>query len=153
MAVWSHNRYITGLLILVILGHWSLILQGALPTPNTVIFHSPFPPIPFHTCLLPPPNSHLNNTESNQMLTAHAGVLLRATWVPGTGCVITSTNTTVLAATFIYSMAFDLIVLILNAYKLLGVKVKRGKGEAGAMASSRLGRLIFGDGLIFFFIA
>ena len=26
--VWSHNRYIVGLLVLVILGHWTLILQG-----------------------------------------------------------------------------------------------------------------------------
>lgn len=28
MAIWSQNRYIIGFLILVILGHWSLILQG-----------------------------------------------------------------------------------------------------------------------------
>jgi len=27
-VVWSHNRYIVGLLLLVILGHWTLILQG-----------------------------------------------------------------------------------------------------------------------------
>lgn len=28
MAVWAQNRYIVGLLIVIILGHWSLILQG-----------------------------------------------------------------------------------------------------------------------------
>jgi len=28
MAIWSQNRYIIGLLILLIIGHWSLILQG-----------------------------------------------------------------------------------------------------------------------------
>ncbi|KIM47111.1 hypothetical protein M413DRAFT_269993 [Hebeloma cylindrosporum] len=28
MAIWSQNRYIVGGLVLVILGHWSLILQG-----------------------------------------------------------------------------------------------------------------------------
>ena len=28
MAIWSQNRYIIGFLVLVILGHWSVILQG-----------------------------------------------------------------------------------------------------------------------------
>ena len=28
MAIWSQNRYIVGGLVLVILGHWSIILQG-----------------------------------------------------------------------------------------------------------------------------
>lgn len=41
---------------------------------------------------------------------SRVGVLLNAQWVDGTGCVITHTNNTVLAATFIYSMAFDLLV-------------------------------------------
>ncbi|KAG6915510.1 hypothetical protein DXG01_011135 [Tephrocybe rancida] len=76
MAVWSQNRWIIGFLILLILGHWSLILQG---------------------------------------------VLLSAVWVDPVGCVITATNNRVLAATFVYSMCFDLVVLLLNAYKLLGV--------------------------------
>jgi hypothetical protein len=28
MAVWLHNKYIVALLVVIILGHWSLILQG-----------------------------------------------------------------------------------------------------------------------------
>ncbi|GLB42278.1 hypothetical protein LshimejAT787_1102930 [Lyophyllum shimeji] len=103
MAVWSQNKIIVGGLIVVILGHWALILQG---------------------------------------------VLLKATWVDPVGCVITSTNNTVLAATFIYSMVFDLIVLVLNAYKLLSINSK-----SSGFSSSRIARLIFGDGLIFFIIA
>jgi len=103
MAVWSQNKYIIGFLVLLILGHWSLILQG---------------------------------------------VLLSASWVDGVGCVITSTNNRVLAATFIYSMCFDLTVLFLNAYKLLGINsVNQGFG------TSRIAKMIFEDGLIFFIIA
>ncbi|KAM6503359.1 hypothetical protein JOM56_000302 [Amanita muscaria] len=104
MAVWSQNRYIIGLLVVVMLGHWSLILQG---------------------------------------------VLLKAQWVPGVGCAITSTNNTILAAVFIYSMCFDLLVLCLNAYKLLGMSC----GAAQKVGTSRLAKLIFSDGLIYFIIA
>ncbi|KXN86498.1 hypothetical protein AN958_09970 [Leucoagaricus sp. SymC.cos] len=32
MAVWSQNKYIVGFLVLVILGHWSLLLHGVLLT-------------------------------------------------------------------------------------------------------------------------
>jgi len=39
MAIWKQNRYIVGGLVLVILGHWSLILQGA-PFPCKLDFHS-----------------------------------------------------------------------------------------------------------------
>lgn len=61
---------------------------------------------------------------------------------------ITSTNNTVLAATFVYSMCFDLVVLLLNVYKLLGINsVDPGFG------STRIAKLIFEDGLIFFIIA
>lgn len=56
-----------------------------------------------------------------------------------------STNNTVLAATFIYSMIFDLVVFLLNAYKL--------SGKLNSMGESRLGRMLFGDGLVYFFIA
>ena len=97
MAVWSQNRYIVIFLVLVILGHWSLILQGA---------------------------------------------QLTATWVPGSGCAIIKTNNTVLAATFIYSMVFDLIVMILNLIKLWG-RQKR----------SQLVSVLFKDGVIYFFVA
>jgi len=99
LAIWSQNKWIMLFLVVVILGHWSLILQG---------------------------------------------VLLKAAWDPvQNACVISGTNNTILAATFTYSMCFDLVVFILNAYKL-GIKRK---------GSSKLSKMIFKDGLIFFFIA
>ena len=72
------------------------------------------------------------------------GLLISAAWIDGVGCVITKTNNQVLAATFIYTMAFDFTVLCLTAYKLI---VFPGTGR------SRLVKLIFGDGLIFFMVA
>ena len=57
---------------------------------------------------------------------------------------MTNTNNTILAATFIYSMVFDLFILLLSMYKLvLGVKGGR----------SQLMTLLFKDGLVYFFIA
>ncbi|EGO03675.1 hypothetical protein SERLA73DRAFT_130089 [Serpula lacrymans var. lacrymans S7.3] len=103
IAVWSQNRYIVSILVLIMLGHWSLILQG---------------------------------------------VLLTAAWIPGSGCAIVKSNNTVLAATFIYSMCFDLVVLCLSTYKLAWTPMKSGSG-----ARSKLIRMIFSDGLIYFFIA
>lgn len=47
------------------------------------------------------------------------GVLLKATYDPVQGCVITDTDNTLLAATFIYSMCFDFTVLSLTAWKLV----------------------------------
>ena len=58
---------------------------------------------------------------------------------------ITTTNNTLLAATFIYSMCFDFTVLILTAVKLV-VPTKRSE-------RSKLVKLIFGDGLIYFIVA
>ena len=67
------------------------------------------------------------------------GVLVKASWVEGAGCVVTSTNNTILAATFIYSMIFDLFVL-LSMYKLvLGIKGGR----------SQLMTLLIKDSLLF----
>jgi hypothetical protein len=79
------------------------------------------------------------------------GVLVTANWVPGHGCVIEGTDNTILAAIFIYSMCFDFLVLVLSAYQLFGVGfgIKRGSG----IANSRIGQMLFGDGLIFFLIA
>lgn len=98
MAVWSKKWYIVVALVLVIMGHWSLLLHG---------------------------------------------ILLKAAWVPGQGCIITQTDNKVLAITFIYSMAFDFLVLVLTGYKLLNPTGGR----------SRLVELIFNDGLIYFVIA
>ncbi|KIP12126.1 hypothetical protein PHLGIDRAFT_98489 [Phlebiopsis gigantea 11061_1 CR5-6] len=98
MALWSEKMFIVIPLVIIILGHWSLILQG---------------------------------------------VLLKAEWEPGTGCVITKTNTTILAATFIYSMCFDLVVLVLSA-----IKLAFGEGQR-----SQLMDMLFRDGLVYFMIA
>ncbi|KAF8966627.1 hypothetical protein BDZ97DRAFT_1917437 [Flammula alnicola] len=106
MAIWTQNRYIVGGLILIILGHWSVILQG---------------------------------------------VQLEASWIPGVGCQITKTNNKILATIFIYSMCFDLTVLLLNTYKLLGIN--SSASSSNMMGRSRLTHMIFTDGLIFFIIA
>jgi len=99
LAIWSQNKYIKIMLILIILGHWALILQG---------------------------------------------VLLKAHWDSTLNtCVLTVSNNRILAATFTYSMGFDLLVFVLNAYKL-GIKRK---------GSSKLSKMIFKDGLIYFFVA
>ncbi|KAH9833300.1 uncharacterized protein C8Q71DRAFT_713003 [Rhodofomes roseus] len=97
MAVWSQNRWIVIPLVLVILGHWSLILQG---------------------------------------------VLLTAEWIPGQGCAITKANNTTLAATFIYSMCFDALVMVLSVVKLWGRSQR-----------SQLVSILFKDGLIYFLVA
>ncbi|EIW55076.1 uncharacterized protein TRAVEDRAFT_172735 [Trametes versicolor FP-101664 SS1] len=101
MAVWSQAWYIVAPLVVVILGHWSLLLHG---------------------------------------------ILLKAAWIPGQGCAITNTNNTLLAATFIYSMCFDFTVLALTAFKLGIISVPRRD-------RSKIVRLIFDDGLIFFIVA
>jgi len=98
MAVWSRRWFIVAPLVLIILGHWSLLLHG---------------------------------------------VLLKAVWLPGEGCVITQTDNKLLAITFIYSMVFDFVVLILTGYKLL----------YPAAGRSKLVVLIFNDGLVYFAIA
>lgn len=71
------------------------------------------------------------------------GVLLKAVFIPGKGCVIVSTDSNVLAATFIYSMIFDFTVLSLTGWKLY----------FGSGSRSRLVTLIFQDGLIYFAMA
>lgn len=70
------------------------------------------------------------------------GVLLKAVWAQG-ACAIIYTNNKILAASFIYGMAFDFIVLCLTAWKLAFPSGGR----------SRLVTLIFGDGLIYFLVA
>ena len=74
------------------------------------------------------------------------GVLLKAAWIDGQGCVITTTSNTILAATFIYTMCFDFLVLTLTAVKL-------GITGTPRRDRSRIVRLIFDDGLIFFLVA
>ena len=74
------------------------------------------------------------------------GILLTAIWVPGQGCAITSTNSKILCASFIYGMSFDLIVLLLTAFKL-------GQHSGPSIPRSRLVHTMFTDGLYYFFIA
>ncbi|PIL23356.1 hypothetical protein GSI_14667 [Ganoderma sinense ZZ0214-1] len=74
------------------------------------------------------------------------GVLLNASWVPGQGCSITHTRNATLAATFIYTMCFDGTVLVLTAFKL-------GISSAARRDRSKIVKLIFHDGLIYFMVA
>ncbi|KAI6043985.1 hypothetical protein EDC04DRAFT_499835 [Pisolithus marmoratus] len=97
IAVWSQNRVIVCLLVVVMLGQWSFLLHG---------------------------------------------ILLEAKWLDG-ACVIISTNNQILAISFIYTMAFDFLVLCLAGWKL----------AYPAGGRSKLVKLIFGDGLIYFLIA
>ena len=71
------------------------------------------------------------------------GILLTAAWVPDQGCVITSTDSKILSVSFIYSMAFDFIVLMLTASKLI-----RPTGT-----TSQLVHMVFADGLAYFIVA
>lgn len=79
------------------------------------------------------------------------GVQLKAEWVTGTGCIITETNNKILIAIFIYSMCFDLIVLLLNTYKLIQLNAHAPVSEM--FGQSRLTHMMWSDGLIYFFIA
>lgn len=91
MVIWSQKWYITTPLVVIILGHWSLLLHGE----------------PFHLILF------------NVYHTPSSGILLKADWDPVQGCVITSVNNLILIITFIYSMTLDFLVLSLSAYKLI----------------------------------
>jgi len=71
------------------------------------------------------------------------GILLTAAWIPGQGCIITSTDSKLLSVTFIYSMIFDFTVLILTASKLI-----RPSGT-----KSQLVNMMFADGLYYFIMA
>ncbi|KAF5389540.1 hypothetical protein D9757_004077 [Collybiopsis confluens] len=105
LAIYNDSGPLAIILTLVILGHWSLILQ--------------------------------------------APILLEVNWDDQSGqCQIISTNNLILAATFIYSMVFDLFVFLLTAYKLFF-----RHNQVSVTGSNRLGRMLFYDGLIYFFIA
>ncbi|KAF8838785.1 hypothetical protein BDN67DRAFT_906753 [Paxillus ammoniavirescens] len=104
IAVWSKNKWIINILVLIILGHWAIILQS---------------------------------------------IPLSATWVPGVGCSIAESNPTIPAATFIYSMCFDFVVLCLTAYKLAWNPRRTGSSAL----HTKLVRMIFTDGLVYFIIA
>lgn len=94
------------------------------------------------------------------------GILVHAQWDPiSSSCVITQTDSKLLAASFIYTMAFDLIVLLLTTWKLvlgaprfvaflaLVLFLLMLLFRLNGLGSSRLSDLIFKDGLIYFAIA
>ena len=119
MALWSHDKRVVVPIVIIILGHWSLILQGEC-TAFVALF------------------------DSERGSSYVSGVLVQASWDPLAGCVVVNTNNTILAATFIYSMCFDLVILLMSMYKLV-IGVKGGR--------SQLMTLLFKDGLVYFFIA
>jgi len=103
IAIWSRNKWIITLLVMVILGQWTLILRSV--------------------------------------------ILLEATYIPGQTCDVANENTTISAATFLYSTCFNLLVFLLSAYKLNSI---RGNEPS---TSSRLAEVMFTDGLIYFVLA
>lgn len=114
MAVWSRKWFIVAPLVVLILGHWSLLMHG----------------------------EYRGSRYTRVLSLGFSGVLLKAEWAQG-GCAIIYTNNKILAASFIYGMTFDLLVLCLTAWKL----AYPGGGR------SKLITLIFGDGLIYFVVA
>lgn len=81
----------------------------------------------------------------------HFGIILRSVtnaksqWVDGAGCVTIDAEPTVFAIMYIYTMSFDLIILVLTGYKLW--YMNRGKHTSAVM------KLLFKDGLVYFFVA
>ena len=80
-----------------------------------------------------------------------SGVQLKAQWLDGSGCIITETNNKILITIFVYSMCFDLVVLLLNTYKLIQLNAHAPVSEM--FGQSRLTHMMWSDGLIYFFIA
>lgn len=101
IAVW-HNKWITRFIVLLILGHWSLVLQSG---------------------------------------------LVITSWTPTSGCAIVDTKNMILAATSLYAMGFDFIVLCLLAYKLAFAH------DLGTNALGRLSRRLISEGILYFVVS
>ncbi|KAJ3489930.1 hypothetical protein NLI96_g1795 [Meripilus lineatus] len=71
------------------------------------------------------------------------GVIVKAVWVPGSGCVTTAARSRDIAASFIYSVCLDFVVLVLCGWKLFRSDYSR----------SQLMNMMFRDGLFYFVIA
>ncbi|EIN08208.1 hypothetical protein PUNSTDRAFT_69178 [Punctularia strigosozonata HHB-11173 SS5] len=71
------------------------------------------------------------------------GLSVTAIGVPGSGCTIAKTNLKISIVLFIYTMSFDFVTMLLNLVKL----------ARPAAGHSSLTRLLFTDGLVYFFIA
>ncbi|KDQ58626.1 hypothetical protein JAAARDRAFT_674650 [Jaapia argillacea MUCL 33604] len=76
------------------------------------------------------------------------GILLKAAYFPGQGYVVTHASGPIIAAAFVYAMAFDFLVLILTGIRLAFPVIGRSMGQEATLT-----RLIFTDGLIYFLIA
>ncbi|KDQ58625.1 hypothetical protein JAAARDRAFT_674621 [Jaapia argillacea MUCL 33604] len=103
MMLWLGKWYIIGPLVVIIIGHWSILLHG---------------------------------------------ILTKAAYVPGRGCVVTESSVPMIAAGFVYAMILDFIVLVLTGIRLAFPVGGRSMGQ-----KATLSRLIFTDGLIYFMIA
>ncbi|EIN08352.1 hypothetical protein PUNSTDRAFT_113902 [Punctularia strigosozonata HHB-11173 SS5] len=71
------------------------------------------------------------------------GALLRATYIPDQGCIITEAKTGLIAISFIYTMAFDFLIMCLNTWRLLPYP------QGGWTVT----KLLFRDGMIYFAIS
>ncbi|PBK94315.1 hypothetical protein ARMGADRAFT_1029454 [Armillaria gallica] len=86
-----------------------------------------------------------------------AGVLLKVEWSPESKrCTIVTMNNKMLAATFIYTMAFDFVVLLLTGWKLVVRSPARlsffTSSWVGNIRPSGLSQLVFADGLFYFLV-
>lgn len=85
------------------------------------------------------------------LILGHYGIIIRSmfgahsTWLDGAGCVTSNLQSSLFAAMYIYTMVFDFIIMSLTAYKLW--YSNRG------MQRSRMVKLLFKDGLIYFIVA
>ncbi|GLB38846.1 hypothetical protein LshimejAT787_0600080 [Lyophyllum shimeji] len=85
------------------------------------------------------------------LLLGQFGIILRSVfnaesvWVEGMGCVTSNVQSKVFAAMYIYTMAFDFLILLLTAYKLWFANRSQHR--------SRIVRLLFQDGLVYFVVA
>ncbi|KAG7092884.1 hypothetical protein E1B28_009194 [Marasmius oreades] len=105
IAIYGHSKPIIVFLVILILGHWSLILMN---------------------------------------------FQIKAVWNDELKlCVITAVNNNIqIVAIYIYLTCFNLILFLLNAYKLYS-----HGGKQVLVVKSRLEKLIFSDGLAYFFVA
>ncbi|CEL58135.1 hypothetical protein RSOLAG1IB_02880 [Rhizoctonia solani AG-1 IB] len=72
-------------------------------------------------------------------------ISVRSTWDPETSvCVVTGTSTTLLRLIYGYTMAFDLVVLVVSTAGLL---------RSGGWQGSDLWKLLFRDGIVYFVVA
>lgn len=105
-------------MVLFAMGHWSLICLGSF-----CLTHS--------TCI-----------ESVDVCSK--GKFIDVVHVPGVGCIVVHTNVHILMATITISMGFDLVTMLLTAYKLQSYRNYHRNGIA---------TVLLRDGLVYFICA